>query len=95
MKVIWTKQAQIDYDLTIEYLLSEWSEKVAMNFINQVSLTIELLLINPYLYQQSDYQDIRKAFITKHISLFYKSETERIVLIRFWNNSSPTEDLSI
>jgi len=95
MKVIWTKQAQIDYDLTIEYLLSEWSEKVAMNFINQVSLTIELLLINPYLYQQSDYQDIRKAFITKHISLFYKPETERIVLIRFWNNSSPTEDLSI
>ncbi|WP_439489425.1 type II toxin-antitoxin system RelE/ParE family toxin [Algoriphagus sp.] len=48
MKVIWTNQAQKDYDQNIDYLLSEWSEKVAQNFIHQVNLTIQLLTINPY-----------------------------------------------
>ena len=93
MKVIWTHQAQKDYDQNIDYLLSEWSERVARNFIDQVNLTIQLLTINPYLYQQGNYQNIRKAFITKQISLFYKPENERIVLIRFWNNSGSTESL--
>ncbi|WP_416377793.1 type II toxin-antitoxin system RelE/ParE family toxin [Algoriphagus sp. D3-2-R+10] len=93
MKVIWTNQAQKDYDQNIDYLLSEWSEKVAQNFIDQVNLTIQLLTINPYLYQQSNYQNIRKAFITKQILLFYKPENKRIVLIRFWNNSGSTESL--
>ena len=95
MRVIWTQKAQIDYDNSIEYLLNEWSEKVAQNFINQVSLTLQLLVINPFLYQQSDFQDIRKAFITKQITFFYKPEAERIVLLRFWNNSAPIENLTI
>ena len=93
MRVIWTQQAQIDYDRNIEYLLTEWSEKVAQNFINQVSLTLQLLVINPFLYQKSDFQKTRKAFINKHITLFYIPESDRIVLLRFWNNSAPFENL--
>jgi plasmid stabilization system protein ParE len=95
MRVIWTKQAQVDYYQNIDYLIAEWSEKVAKDFIDQVNLCVELLAINPYLYQESDFPDIRRAFINRHITLFYKPEVERIVLIRFWNNSASTENLSI
>ncbi len=95
MRVIWTKQAQVDYDQNIDYLIAEWSEKVAKDFIDQVNLTVQLLSINPYLYQKSDFPDIRRAFIDRHITLFYKPEEHRIVLIRFWNNSASTQNLSI
>ena len=49
MRVIWTKQAQVDYDQNIDYLIAEWSEKVAKDFINQVNLTLQLLVMNPFL----------------------------------------------
>lgn len=70
MEIIWSDDAKLDYDVNIEYLLREWTEESAVNFIDEVDAVLELLKINPKLYPKSDYKSIRKAVIRKQITLF-------------------------
>ncbi len=86
LSVNWSEISQKDYNKNIDYLLSEWSEKVAKKFIKEVERTLNLLVKNPKMYPLSDYEGIRKAVITKQITLYYKIEKDNIILIRFWNS---------
>jgi len=42
MNVIWAPQAKQDFWNNIDYLEAEWSERVALSFIEKVNSTIEL-----------------------------------------------------
>lgn len=86
MKIIWSEDALLDYHQNIDYLLRDWSESVALQFVEEVEGVIELIQINPELYPLTDYRDIRKALIRKQITLFYKIADDNVFLIRFWNN---------
>jgi plasmid stabilization system protein ParE len=86
VKIIWSDEAITDYQQNIDYLLKEWSEQVATEFIEDVETVIELIKSHPELYPLTDYKEIRKAVIRKQITLFFKSKERVIHLIRFWNN---------
>lgn len=83
MNVIWSEDAIIDYHQNIDFLITEWSEKVATEFIEDVEGVIELIKIQPEIYPLSNYQNIRKVVIRKQISLFYEVKGRSILLIRF------------
>ena len=85
MELIWSDLAKSDFEDNIDYLLREWSERSAVEFINKVDHLIELLSINPQLFPESDYKSVRRAVVTKQITLFYKLSDSKIYLIRFWN----------
>ncbi|MFY0688280.1 MAG: type II toxin-antitoxin system RelE/ParE family toxin [Cyclobacteriaceae bacterium] len=72
MEIIWSEEAKLDYDENLKYLLKEWSEEVAINFISEVEIILRLIKSNPKLYPLSDYKSIRQAVIRKQITLFYK-----------------------
>ena len=57
MQIIWTQEAKQDYLENIEYLLEKWTEKSARNFINEVDDVLELLQINPKLFQNNQHQN--------------------------------------
>jgi len=82
----WSEVSYEDYHQNIDYLLSEWSEKSAKKFIDEVERTLELLVKNPKMYPLSNYEGLRKAVITKQITLYYKIQKDSIILVRFWNN---------
>ena len=46
-QIIWSEEAKEDYHKNIDYLLSEWSEKSAAEFIEEVDTVIELIRIYP------------------------------------------------
>lgn len=95
MKVIWTDDALNDYHQNIEYLLAEWSEIVATDFIEDVNATLELIKLLPEMFPLSDYESVRKAVIRKQISLYYLTEGEKIYLLRFWNNYKNPDSLKL
>lgn len=95
MEIIWSDDAKFDYEENIEYLLKEWSEKSAINFIEEVDAVLELLKVNPKLYPWSDYQAIRRAVIRKQITLFYQESESTIYLVRFWNTYKDPRSLKI
>jgi plasmid stabilization system protein ParE len=86
MRVVWTDEALADYYQNIDYLLKEWTNQVALDFIEDVDAAISLIVSRPELFPLTDYREIRKVVVRKQITLFYKISDNSIQLIRFWNN---------
>lgn len=85
--VHWNRLAVLDYYNNIDYLLREWSEKEAQEFINLVYDTEFILTQGNIEFQNTDMPEIKRCVICKQISLFYKIIDERnIEFLRFWNN---------
>ena len=95
MEIIWSGEAAEDYHQNIGYLLESWSEKSAMNFINEVDSVLEIIKERPEVYPLSGYRSVRKAVIRKQITLFYKLEGTRVYLVRFWNNYQDPESMKL
>ncbi len=92
MRVIWSDDAVEDYFQNINYLLAEWPENVASDFIAKVESAIQLILRNPAVHPISSYKQIRKGVITKHITMYYRTDDDAIYIVRFWNNfQDPTK----
>ncbi|KLT71134.1 type II toxin-antitoxin system RelE/ParE family toxin [Flavobacterium sp. ABG] len=95
MDVIWAPQAKKDFWNNIDYLEAEWSEKSALHFIKKVDTIIALLKNDTVLFLKTNYKNVYKIVITKHISLYYRIENETIQLLRFWNNFQDLEKFKL
>ena len=84
----WSKEAEDTFDEIIKYLESNWTEKEIQNFVGSANKVIEQIEKNPYQFKASRFHKIRKALITKHISLFYfVNEADKVIeLYAFWDN---------
>lgn len=93
--VRWTKEAEDTFDEIIEYLEENWSKKEIQNFVRTAQKVIGQIEKNPYQFKASRYQEIRKAFITKHNSLFYYvNEADKVIeLYAFWDNRQNPQKL--
>lgn len=95
MKITWSPEAVSDYETILEYLYFNWSEFVAQKFSKLVAEKIVMIQIHPLMFEQSLNTDLRKAKITKHISLFYQIKDSELILLRFWNNNQNPEKISL
>lgn len=86
MKVEWSPLAKSNYWKNIEYLEEHWTANDVISFIKEVDSTINLLQKNNVHFIQTKYKNVCKVIITKHISLFYRINNQKIELLRFWNN---------
>jgi hypothetical protein len=95
-KVHWNKLARSDYYQNIDYLLREWSEKDAQEFIDEVDEIEFILKTGKVDFQDTNKRDVKRYVICKQISLFYKViDKYNIELLRFWNNYQDTERLKL
>ena len=80
-KIIWSELAVDRYRHVIQYLLSEWSEREAVKFVNTVNTKLLLLSHFPNIGRRTAYNNsIRQLLLSKHNRLNYKIEKTRIVL---------------
>ncbi len=94
-QIKWNKLARDDYFDNIDFLLKNWSEIEAQNFIDEVDEVIFILRKGKVDYQETDYLNIRRCVIRKQITLFYKIiDTEHVELLRFWNNYQDDKKLT-
>lgn len=85
-KIIWTTTAASEYDGNIDYLLKEWSEIEALNFINGVEAILFNLKAGIVEYPLTVEGQARKCVVCKQITLFYQvNQEDDIELLRFWN----------
>ncbi len=72
-EIIISERAEINLDKIIIYLLSEWNETVRNNFLISLKKNLDLLSVNPFMFQiYSKQKRIRKCLITKHNAMFYR-----------------------
>ncbi len=94
--IIWTEPALKDYHDNIDYLLREWSEKVAIEFIDDVDNVLFKLKTGNVKYRISDYKGVRVCVIRKQVTLYYCDDKPNTVeLLRFWNNHVDKKNLQI
>ena len=84
----WSKEAEDTFDGIIDYLEDNWTEKEVKDFVRKSHKVIGQIENNPYQFKASRFQEIRKAVITKHNSLFYfVNESDKVIeLYTFWDN---------
>ena len=94
IKIIWTNKAEKTFDDIIEYLQNQWSEKSAIKFVRKANEIINSISLNPYTFQKSNKENIRRAVIMKHTSLYYEIIESKIYLLIFWDNRQNPQKIS-
>ena len=85
MKIIWSPQARKDYWQNLDYLEAEWPSADVIRFIEKVDHVLDLLSRNNIEFISTNYLDVHKVVVTKQITLYYKINSEKLELLRFWN----------
>lgn len=95
-KVHWNKVAKSDYYRNIDFLLHEWTEKDAQEFIDEVDETEFILKQGKVDFQDTNIKGIKCYVICKQITLFYKViDKHNIEFLRFWNNYQDNKKLKL
>jgi len=94
-KIIWSGQSRRDYVEIMEYLSERYSAKYTLNLMDEIEHTIELISLNPKMFQRYGNEHTRRAVVNKHLSLFYTTRGDEVELLFFWNNRRNPDDLPI
>jgi plasmid stabilization system protein ParE len=95
MTIIWAPQAKRDYWQNIEYLEAEWTFQDVINFMEKVERTIDLLSMKNVQFISTNYRNGNRVVITKQITLYYKIDSERLELLRFWNTNQDLQNFKL
>ena len=89
LEIRWTTRADIKLDHLIIYLESEWGDSVVKAFMKKLYSFLEILSEFPEIGTiQYPEKNIRGFTLTKQINVFYKIESDYIVLLDLFDNRS-------
>ena len=89
LNIRWTTRADIKLDQLIIYLESEWGESVVKAFMRKLYDFLEILSEFPEIgSMQYPEKRIRGFALTKQVTIFYKIDSNYIVLLDIFDNRS-------
>jgi len=90
-RILLTETAQAQLGHLLDYLESEWSEKVKQEFLEKLDKRIELVRKRPNLFPTSKIKSgLHKCVVTKQTTMFYMyNQTEITVLSIFDTRQDP------
>ena len=84
-KIVWLPKAERRYEEIIDWLHEHWTDKEIAKFVASTDEVIELIRINPEIYQPSEKRHIRQAIVTKHNILLYRKKGNKVELLTFFD----------
>jgi len=85
--IVWNRRASDSFDSIIQYLEQKWGDRVTKNFVIRAYQIIDFLAEYPEMGSLENHEkQIRGFVITKHNTLFYRIEADRIILLNFFDN---------
>jgi len=89
LNIRWTIRADIKLDQLIIYLESEWGESVVKAFMRKLYDFLEILSEFPEIgSMQYPEKGIRGFALTKQVTIFYKIDSNHIILLDIFDNRS-------
>jgi plasmid stabilization system protein ParE len=87
LEIVWSKRADKKFDLILEYLSTEWGNKVTKAFVKKVYDFLDILSEFPEIgtLENKD-KAIRGFVIIKQVSVFYTIRNNRIIILNFFDN---------
>ncbi|MFZ4523307.1 MAG: type II toxin-antitoxin system RelE/ParE family toxin [Bacteroidales bacterium] len=87
LKIVWSHKATLRFDHIVSFLLNEWGEKSAKDFIIKVFDFLDTLSEFPEIGSlENKEKNIRGFTIIKQVNLFYKIKNDTIILLLFFDN---------
>ena len=87
MQVIWSKKAEITFEVIVNYIEAKFGKKSTLKFILKVDEIVVSIQKHPLQYQASpNFFNVRKAVVSKQCTLFYEVNKTDIHLLYFWDN---------
>lgn len=87
LEIQWSKQADKKFNKILEYLLVEWNERVTISFVKKVFDLIETLSEFPEIGTiENKEKGIRGFTVVKQVNLFYKINSDKIIILDFFDN---------
>ena len=92
LEILWSKRADKKFDNILDYLLSEWGERVTESFVKKVYDFIDTLseFTEIGTIENKDNQ-IRGFTIVNQINVFYKVSGYQIIILDFFDNRQNPE----
>lgn len=95
-KIIWTEEARIQFEDTLEYCIHHNKSNTYSNKLRiAVTKKQELILENPKYGKPLTYKGVLKVQVLKNFSLIYKLDNQNIIMIACWDNRRNPKDLKL
>jgi len=86
VEIIWSEEADSDLEKLKDYLLEHWGQEVLFNFLQKLIESIDIIIANPNTFTKySEYWNVRRVVMTKHNTLFYRFENDKIEIVRIFD----------
>ena len=87
LTIFWSKNADLKFDKIIKFVGEEWGETATKEFVRKVYDFLEILQEFPEIGTiENRENNIRGFVIVKQITLFYKINQNKIILLNFFDN---------
>jgi plasmid stabilization system protein ParE len=87
LRIFWSKRADKKFDTILDYLTTEWGEKVTSAFVKKAYDFLDILIEFPEIGSIENVErGIRGFVIVKQITIFYKVSGNKIILLNFFDN---------
>ncbi len=83
-EIRWTPEALARFEIVIDYLEANWTEREVINFVSSTDKVIQLISENPKIFRKLKL-NIYEAIVTPHNILIYKVFPKRIEILTFWD----------
>ncbi|WP_214072711.1 type II toxin-antitoxin system RelE/ParE family toxin [Mucilaginibacter sp. dw_454] len=94
-EVVLTPTAKLDYYNVLDYLLFEWGDIAADNFIDRFEKVILLLATDTSIFQYFDIsQKIQKCVLTRHNVLYFRATDEQVLVLMIFDTRQNPEKLN-
>jgi toxin YoeB len=94
-KIIWTKRAEEIFFKILEFYAEHNKSNVYSRKLNsEIGKTLKLLLKHPFLGRKTEIENLR-VLIKNNYKIFYKIETNAIIVLLIWDSRQNPDDLKI
>jgi plasmid stabilization system protein ParE len=90
--IIWSPLSEKDFESILEYLHTNWDDKVVNQFIEITDKLINQISLNPRQFPVIHRKKrVRKCIITKHNTLFYRDQKKCVDILRIYDTRQDPE----
>ncbi|MDD2797066.1 MAG: type II toxin-antitoxin system RelE/ParE family toxin [Bacteroidales bacterium] len=93
--IVWSILASSDFNQILDYLFQKWNSQIAIHFIDLVDNQLQTIAHRPKLYPEiNKKKKVRKCVVTKHNTLYYRETSNKIEVVRLFDNRQNPKKLS-
>jgi plasmid stabilization system protein ParE len=93
-EIFWLANAKVKLNKIYKFILDNWNIRIADEFINKLKYKLQILSYFPHIGQKSQKKkDVRRYIISEQVSLFYKIEKKKIIILTLFDTRQNPDKL--